>query len=317
VSIHLRNPGVLALAAALSLGVVGCGGGVDAVDETDGLEETLDDAIVGGASGYYTVRRDFRRCASPMCGGFWIGRVNQGLLRCPGASTSTPECYVATLDTSRLGEAALGESFPIARGRLSQRTFGQAGRFAVLNVSEGWLPATSAASTEPLWKVADNGLRCVTTPCFSLSAARLNTTTERRVAELDLSGLGLSAEQQDAASRALFEGGVLAAGATPARGAGRFVARQLYLRWAPPPPAQCLAPEECTTTLYPTKVERASDCYCPTCPVPVSGAVAVENQASWQRFCGARSGSCLMPPCAAPPPVGCVDGACTYVVDGL
>jgi len=51
---------------------------------------------------YVTLRRDLRRCASPLCGGFFVDAVNQDSLRCADGSRSA-ECYVADLELSALG----------------------------------------------------------------------------------------------------------------------------------------------------------------------------------------------------------------------
>ena len=46
---------------------------------------------------YYTIRPDFRRCAPPLCGGFWVQAVNRKDTRCADGSLQE-ECYVAHLD---------------------------------------------------------------------------------------------------------------------------------------------------------------------------------------------------------------------------
>src|ERR687898_992732 len=42
---------------------------------------------------YYTLRADLRRCASPMCGGFFVKLVNHGRTRCADGRNLT-KCYV-------------------------------------------------------------------------------------------------------------------------------------------------------------------------------------------------------------------------------
>ncbi|HMJ26230.1 MAG TPA: DUF6748 domain-containing protein, partial [Pyrinomonadaceae bacterium] len=37
---------------------------------------------LSSTSTFYTVREDMRRCASPMCGGYFVKRVNLPLTRC-------------------------------------------------------------------------------------------------------------------------------------------------------------------------------------------------------------------------------------------
>jgi hypothetical protein len=45
---------------------------------------------------YYTIRRDLRRCISPLCGGWFISRVNKKQTRCADGSRAN-ECYVAEI----------------------------------------------------------------------------------------------------------------------------------------------------------------------------------------------------------------------------
>ena len=51
--------------------------------------------------GYYTVRRDFRRCASPICGGYFIKQVNLKATPCLNGVFRS-ECYVSAIDWSSL-----------------------------------------------------------------------------------------------------------------------------------------------------------------------------------------------------------------------
>lgn len=308
------------LCVTLPLSLWACGPDVDQPTTGELTSDTADE-IQGGSAGYFSIRRDQRRCASPMCGGFWVARLNEATTRCPGESTPQAECYIAELDTTQLGPQAVGYGFDVVRGRLSRRTFGQIGRFAVLNASEGWTAATPDAPTGGFVKLIDTGVQCVTTPCFNIRQARLNTGSERTISELDTSALALTVEQQAALLEGLATDGVLAAGVNrsrPRRGVA-WVASQVYLRYVEPAvPTMCSADEECTITTFPDEVHNASECYCPTCPVPTLGARAEVNQASWQRYCAVSHGECLPRPCAPPPPVGCAAGTCSYVgLDGL
>ncbi|WP_338115453.1 DUF6748 domain-containing protein [Nostoc sphaeroides] len=49
--------------------------------------------------GYYTVRRDFRRCASPICGGFFIKQNNLKATPCVDGVFRN-ECYVSSINWS-------------------------------------------------------------------------------------------------------------------------------------------------------------------------------------------------------------------------
>ena len=53
------------------------------VENGDALESvSLSPATMNAGSTFYAVRRDMRRCASPLCGGFFVKRVNFGSTRC-------------------------------------------------------------------------------------------------------------------------------------------------------------------------------------------------------------------------------------------
>ena len=49
----------------------------------------------------YTIRPDFRDCASPVCGGYFLGSLDGRRIRCDRGSWET-ECYVAALETPTL-----------------------------------------------------------------------------------------------------------------------------------------------------------------------------------------------------------------------
>jgi hypothetical protein len=48
------------------------------------------------------LQRDFRRCVSPMCGGWWVSRVNHASMRCPDGTVGT-SCYIASVEWVELG----------------------------------------------------------------------------------------------------------------------------------------------------------------------------------------------------------------------
>jgi hypothetical protein len=50
---------------------------------------------------YYSVKRDFRKCAAPLCGGFWLKALATTKTLCSDGSVAD-ECYVASLNLSGL-----------------------------------------------------------------------------------------------------------------------------------------------------------------------------------------------------------------------
>jgi len=95
---------------------------------------------------YYRVtHRDLRRCAAPLCGGYFVQAVNRRLTRCPDGSEQA-ECYACSIEYSALGPAPpgrkefaeeFGEGFGLAKGDLQNRP-------SPFGVAVGVLQATAA-----------------------------------------------------------------------------------------------------------------------------------------------------------------------------
>jgi hypothetical protein len=145
---------------------------------------------------YFEVRRDLRRCAAPLCGGFFVRSVNRLSTVCADG-TRNAECYVMDLDLSALGfsddQSAQIEAAPedvLLRGELGAEdtTFGQLG---VLSVSEAWSGHAGVDPTGPFLRVKNEGIVCITSPCLSFSAELLDIPgVSVPVAAVDVSGIG-------------------------------------------------------------------------------------------------------------------------------
>ena len=106
----------ITLAALLTGALLGCGAedaapqieasddALNAVESGDELVEGKDDGLAS-TSTYYALRRDFRRCIAPICGGYWVKRVNYTSTRCLDGRYAA-ECYVADLDLSLIAIAS-------------------------------------------------------------------------------------------------------------------------------------------------------------------------------------------------------------------
>lgn len=151
---------------------------------------------VAGASTFYTIRRDVRRCASPMCGGYFIKLVNQARTRCANGRSMT-ECYVSSIEWNGLSEP--DKDGAIVRGTVSKRG-DRRGVYGVLDAKEVWLPASEKQPSGTFFRVRDRGLRCIAAPCETHHETKLNTSVSRNVAGVDLSG---AAPSDDAVSEAL------------------------------------------------------------------------------------------------------------------
>jgi hypothetical protein len=181
-----------------------------------------------------------------MCGGIWVRLVNTSATTC-GDGARQEECYAASADLSRLrvdekGRAQLQrlitEGGAVARGALVRGRVDGFPELDTLVVSEVWTASSSLGRARGVFRrLHDSGLRCITTPCFSIQAAVLNTTRSAKVSKVDLSRTGAPPAERRRALEQLTRRGLLAAGrivrqpnAGPG-GAGRaFVATQFYVQ---------------------------------------------------------------------------------------
>jgi hypothetical protein len=197
--------------------------------------------------GYYTVRRDFRRCASPRCGGFFIKQNNLKATPCVDGVFRN-ECYVSSIDWSSL-KLPLDKlakvqnqdgSRMILRGNIVPVTFPGFGEFGNLRVKEAFYAVTNAPAKGTFVGLKDNGIRCITTPCFSTNQLVLNKPNISQVSSIDLNQTGATREQIEAATREFFGQGLITVGRTevvgnsdPTKKDVKFVATQFYLRVEP------------------------------------------------------------------------------------
>lgn len=183
--------------------------GCAAAESTGGESQSLRAA---GEAGFYEVlRRDPRECAAPACGGFFVKMANEETTPC--GSSSSAECYVAEIALERLGlpdgeEASVVAAFEagkaVVRGRMVSGT---------LEASEVWTSPNDVRVTGALFRVGDNGTRCMTTPCPSTSAWTLNGEVEHPLFDVDLAATESEAHHLDRAEAAIAtEAGLLVAG---------------------------------------------------------------------------------------------------------
>lgn len=238
-------------------GLAGCA--ADASGDTSGADDPeevveAEDALSAGPSnyGYYLVtRRDYRRCVSPICGGFFVKRVNAATTACADGSKQA-ECYVSDITYAGIGlspreEAHLSSAVEggkaLLKARLYRKKFNGT-KYGTLKASEGWLGATGSAPEGTFYRAADNGIRCIMAPCPSTTVAELNGRTKYNVDSVNLTGTVTPADQAtlDRASQALAtKDGILIAGgvATPRClpashcGGPLATASELYLRVTP------------------------------------------------------------------------------------
>lgn len=192
----------LAALPLFTLSIAACASSTE--DELAGeadAQESLDgkaDAAANGASTYFEIRSDFRRCAFPMCGGFFLDRLNASTTTCHNGSKAEA-CYTPVLDWSQSGltqeqqdalrskAGSVGEGVhAIVRGRFASKNTTtpqpNLGRFIV---TEAWVAQGEGASDGVFAKVFENGIRCIAAPCPSLTEKALNSSRTANIADLD------------------------------------------------------------------------------------------------------------------------------------
>jgi hypothetical protein len=278
---------------------------------------------------YYNVRRDLRRCISPLCGGYWISRVNRESTPCADGSRQA-ECYVAEIDWGSIGLDG-SEGTTLIRGIQRLRNFPNFGRLGVLLPKAAWRPATDSPAEGTWYGLQDNGLRCVTFPCYHIKERVLNGNAVQTISNVDLGEVSASPADEEAGYNALSRGELIAVGKNevipdegPAGDGLTLVASQFFLRVKPQVHTElyCDTVDDCTLTTYHRFVSSPEECYCPLCPVTLNAKTARKHEKSWQQHCAhfgfnvSRHTTALTCPqvrCMAPPPMGCVNHSCVFL----
>jgi hypothetical protein len=208
--------GFMTLQSALICALASCSSAAAAPEASAGA--SIDQAAPDGtatsataaASAYFSIRTDLRKCAYPMCGGWFLSRVNSSTTQCHDGRIAT-SCYTPVLNWANSGlddtqQAALSEASNHAA--LSPGVYAIVlGQFARTNtttpdptlgqfvISEAWVSEGDGVSSGTFVKVQDNGLRCFAAPCPNLTETTLNTPQTTNIAEVDWTPSGLTEAQ--------------------------------------------------------------------------------------------------------------------------
>ena len=215
-------------------------------------------------STFYLVRPDLRRCASPMCGGYFVRRVNSDRTQCANGRQMS-ECYVAIIDWSGIAEAEIIKSiardmntsdpnastftlteyvvdFAKLNGALLRgaivRKGNQNGRYGVFKASEVWYAANDEKPYGDFYRVRDLGIKCIAAPCLTHQETKLNEPSQQKIAGIDLNDAraGQTALEQAQTEMTSSNGIIVSGGHSTVTGpAGRGLmlkASQFYLRQA-------------------------------------------------------------------------------------
>jgi hypothetical protein len=303
-------------AVSVLLVICGCAGPELVDDQEDFSETPLGKAdALGTTSTYYSVRPDRRKCIAPLCGGFWIQRLNQATTRCADGKYQA-ECYVASMDLSALALSPAETTATLAsveaellRGTVGKMSWGTT-TLGTFTVSEAWRSASpGAVPSGTYYRVDPNPIRCVTTPCpAQYHQAKLNSTVSATL-------YGFSGLLADPLAGALQGADpVLAAGTNHGAKTGKVLeASQFWARIvaAPTSDASCATDADCTVSAYDHFIGSTAECYCIPCPTTAMNLAAEgAYRTNWEQYCSAvRLVGPYYPPCLAQT-ARCVNGAC-------
>lgn len=171
---------------------------------------------------FIVTRVDARKCAYPLCGGYFVKAVNSPVTRCADGKLAR-ECHAVELDTRALGwsdeqrakfEASFGQGKALVKGSLEPQPRGLY-TAEVLRVAEAW--QGQGGNKRPLgtfYSLKNNGIVCVQAPCPSFSLTTLNRPKpERTIDTPDFTPARAPEEAVQAAWAALEQGPILTAGA--------------------------------------------------------------------------------------------------------
>src|SRR5262245_28340213 len=176
-------------------------------DESDQRDDGAGkfDSPAGENYDYFTVRRDVRRCAYPLCGGYWVSRVNRTSTRCADGSYQT-DCYVPELSTEAVGldgagsqrlEEALLAARALLRGAIASREFGADGNLGEFLASEAWVGGAESEAQGTFVRLIHNDIACITAPCPTIREQKLNSRQETDIAGVDFGPANASQEAID------------------------------------------------------------------------------------------------------------------------
>ena len=202
-------------------------------------------SVKGKAKGFFTVRPDYRKCISPLCGGYWISLVNRRKTPCIDG-TARKECYVASINWNpvdltpeeiQLVDQLIAEGRILLQGKVVKRTWEGFGVLGELRVTRVLVSASDKKPVGDFVQLKENGIECVTVPCFNINEAHLNRKGFRlTVSRVDLLNVNASQEDIDEALESMEDDGLFAVGSNkpdpfpgPGENGVRFDVSNFYL----------------------------------------------------------------------------------------
>lgn len=179
----------------------------------------------------YSVQPDYRRCASPICGGWFLTPVNLATLHFQteeealAPPPSFAPIYVAAVDYRSLGltpeeiarlEMQMRQGLALLRGALKPYIWPanspSTRPLNILAANGAWTAANNNRPIGSYLNVKSSGIVCITTPCPYYEAELINTSITSLFDELNFRRAELTAAQELKARRAVAEGGLVLTG---------------------------------------------------------------------------------------------------------
>lgn len=185
-------------------------------------------AATDPAGTYYAITADLRRCATPLCGGWFLAQLNRPTTPCHD-NRSADKCYTPVLDWS-IADLSDAQQAELREASRTSATAGQVhaivrGAFAPTNsttpqpelgsfiITEAWVAVDDGPASGTFVWVRDNGLRCLVAPCPNLTERTLNASRVTDIADVDFSPAGLTDSELEVCTTAMYgPDGVIVAG---------------------------------------------------------------------------------------------------------
>lgn len=174
----------------------------------------------------YQIKPDYRKCAYPMCGGYFLTPVNQFAIQLQddaqayATSLLLPEnIYVASINYKRLGlskkEIAEVESAirstrsALIQGKVKRGTLSTGSSLVAQSV---WVGANNLPAFGPYLTISSSGIMCITSPCPSFLASLINTSYSSKFHEVNFEKAELDREQEAKAWQEISTKGLVMTG---------------------------------------------------------------------------------------------------------
>lgn len=181
----------------------------------------------------YLVTPDYRKCAFPACGGWFLTPVNQLSLQLEDEQTAyensllpaARSIYVSHIDYRRLRltkeqirelEERIHGEHVLLRGVLSDNVIGPQNppQIRTLRANGAWVSANKTEPFGPFLRISSTGIVCITTPCPYYKAELINTAFSTIFHDFNFEKAELDREQTGRAWQAIASEGLVITGVT-------------------------------------------------------------------------------------------------------